>query len=109
MIKLFVGGFPLDSDELEIVKLFAPYGDVHTIKIVRDKVSKKCKGYAFLEMTTAAGGEDAIQGLDGTLLNGRELKVRAVTENIEGKPGPSAQKAMRFAAAPRPKRPRRPI
>jgi RNA recognition motif-containing protein len=35
LVKLFVGGFPLEIDELELAKLFAPHGDISTIKIVR--------------------------------------------------------------------------
>ena len=47
MVKLFVGGFPLDITELELVQLFNLHGDVATIKIVRDKKTRMCKGYAF--------------------------------------------------------------
>jgi len=43
MVKLFVGGFPLEMTELELVKMIGPHGDVETIKIVRDK---KKQGYA---------------------------------------------------------------
>ncbi|RFZ92864.1 RNA-binding protein [Mucilaginibacter conchicola] len=48
MKKLFVSGFPLGITELELATLIAPYGDIDTIKIVRDKKTKKCKGYAFI-------------------------------------------------------------
>jgi RNA recognition motif-containing protein len=44
MTKLFIGGFPLDITELELVQLVAPYGTISTIKIVRDKQTHQCKG-----------------------------------------------------------------
>jgi RNA recognition motif-containing protein len=66
MVKLFVGGFPLEMTELELVQLIAPHGDVSTIKIVRDKKTRVCKGYAFLEMTDRKGAEQVIEMLDGT-------------------------------------------
>ena len=47
MIKIFVGGFPLDSTEVELVQRFSTYCTVVTIKIVRDKKTGTCKGYAF--------------------------------------------------------------
>jgi RNA recognition motif-containing protein len=81
MIKLFIGGFPLDMSELEIVQLVALYAEVSTIKIVRDKKTKICKGYAFLELTDRAGAERAIEALNGTLLSGRELRLSIVEEN----------------------------
>lgn len=50
MIKLFVGGLPPEVRELDLVQLIAIYGEVQSIKVIRDKLTEKCKGYAFLEM-----------------------------------------------------------
>jgi RNA recognition motif-containing protein len=80
MIKLFVGGFPLDITELELVMLVSPHGDVDTIKIVRDKKTGTCKGYAFLEMTDKDGAERAVEALDGTAIGDRMLSVK-ITED----------------------------
>ena len=81
MVKLFIGGFPLDATEMDIVKLVGPYVDVQTIKIVRDKKTKICKGYAFLEMEDEAGARQAMAALDGTMLSGRELRLNIVDPN----------------------------
>jgi len=75
MVKIFIGGFPLDITEMELVMLVSPHGTVSTIKIVRDKKTRKCKGYAFLEMTDRAGAEQAIEALDGTAMGDRVLSV----------------------------------
>ncbi|MCC8423473.1 RNA-binding protein [Mucilaginibacter sp. UR6-11] len=80
MIKLFVGGFPLDITELELVQLVAMHADVRTIKIVRDKKTKICKGYAFLEIADRAGAEQAIAALNRTTLAGRKLRLSIVEE-----------------------------
>ena len=80
MVKLFVIGFPLDISELELVKLFIPHGDVATIKIVRNKKTGTCKGYAFLEMKDLAGAERAIEVLDYSPIKDRLLTVRIVDE-----------------------------
>ncbi|MEZ2338552.1 RNA recognition motif domain-containing protein [Mucilaginibacter sp. RCC_168] len=76
LVKLFVGGFPLDIEEIELAKLFAPHGDISTLKIVRDKKTKLCKGYAFIEMNERAGAEVAVEALNGTTLDGKELTVK---------------------------------
>jgi RNA recognition motif-containing protein len=76
MIKLFVGGFPLDVTELQLVMLISPHGDVSTIKIVRDKKTGICKGYAFLEMADKDGAERAVEALDGTSIGDRMLSVK---------------------------------
>ena len=75
LIKLFVGEFPLDTEEIELAKSFAPHGDISTIKIIRDKKTKLCKGYAFIEMNDRAGAEAAVEALNGTMLDGKELTV----------------------------------
>lgn len=80
MVKLFISGFPLNSTELEIVQLVGPYVTVSTIKIVRDKVSKKCKGYAFIEVTDQKDAETAIEALNGTPMGDRELTLNIVEE-----------------------------
>jgi RNA recognition motif-containing protein len=80
MVKLFVGGFPLEMDELELVKLVAPHGDVETIKIVRDKKTRICKGYAFLEMKDRQNAEQVKEALDGASVEGRPLVINIVEE-----------------------------
>ena len=80
MIKLFVGGFPLDITEMELVMLISPYGDVSTIKIVRDKKTGNCKGYAFVEMADKDGAERAVEALDGSSIGDRMLSVKITVE-----------------------------
>ena len=86
MVKLFVGGFPLDIEEIELAKLFVPHGDISTIKIVRDKKTKICKGYAFIEMIDRTGAKNAAEALDGTMMDGKTLTV-----NINEEPDIIAQ------------------
>ncbi|MGN8069641.1 RNA-binding protein [Mucilaginibacter sp. SG564] len=93
-MKLFVGGFPLDIAEIELVKIFNSYGTVNTIKIVRDKKTRKCKGYAFLEMTDQAGADRAIEGLDGTPMGDRILSVKQAADKPAAKP-PMQQRSFR--------------
>ncbi|HEY9195358.1 MAG TPA: RNA-binding protein [Mucilaginibacter sp.] len=81
MVKLFVGGFPLDMTELDLVKIINLHGEVSTIKIVRDKKTRICKGYAFLEMKDRAGAENAVIALDGTPMGDRVLNVKINEEN----------------------------
>lgn len=87
MIKLFVSGFPLDITEIELAKLIAPHGDIATLKIVRDKKTRICKGYAFVEMETKAGAEQVCEALNGTPMLDRELTVKI----SEDKPVVAAQ------------------
>jgi len=80
MIKIFVGGFPLEMKEIELVQLISIYGEVSTIKIVRDKKTGVCKGYAFLEMASLEDAENAILALNGAPMRKRELVLNIVEE-----------------------------
>lgn len=118
MTKIFVGGFPLDITELELVQLISWHGTVDTIKIVRDKKTRICKGYAFVEMTDREGAENAVINLNGTMLQGRELTLN-ITEDQPVKKVPasrpynkpsqysSSPKPSNFEAGQKPKRPRK--
>src|ERR1700712_4784339 len=86
MVKLFVGGFPLDISEMELAQLFAIHGDVATIKIVRDKKTGTCKGYAFLEMKNQESADRAIDALDYAEVRDRMLTVKLV-EPTAAEPG----------------------
>jgi RNA recognition motif-containing protein len=88
MVKLFVGGFPLDMTELDLVKIINLHGEVSTIKIVRDKKTRICKGYAFLEMKDREGAENAVIALDGTPMGDRTLNVKINEENAVKPPPP---------------------
>jgi RNA recognition motif-containing protein len=107
MVKLFVGGFPLEMDELELVKLIAIHGDVVTIKIVRDKKTKICKGYAFVEMKDKQNAEQVKEALNETILDGRALTINIVEEKPAAVAQPSYVKVRPDKGTMRPKRPRR--
>jgi RNA recognition motif-containing protein len=119
MVKLFIGGFPLEITELELAKLVAPFGDIATLKIVRDKQTRKCKGYAFIEMVTAEGADDAIRELNDVEMEGRTLTVKiadpitAVPNRSVFKPNTRPRTNLTDNSKPvndgRAKRPRRPL
>jgi len=113
MVKLFVSGFPLDMDEIELVKLFSSHGDVRTIKLVRDKKTRVCKGYGFIEMADQQAAENVIAALNKQHIGDRQLTINireeeepAATPPRPYKP-PVYQKVQKPSDPLRKKRPRR--
>ena len=90
MVKIFVSGFSLDITEMELVQMFDPYCRVVTIKIVRDKKTRICKGYAFLEVATEEDAENAVNELDGSPTGDRFLTVKITREEPAKKAPPSS-------------------
>jgi len=114
MVKLFVSGFPLDMDEIELVKLFSMHGDVRTIKLVRDKKTRVCKGYGFIEMADQQAAENVIAALNKQHIGDRQLtiNIREEEESVAAAPRPFKppvyQKVQKFVDPLKKKRPRRP-
>ena len=105
MTKLFISGFPLEITELELVQIISPFGEVSTIKIVRDKVTRKCKGYAFIEMINREGAINTIEALDGTAIGERLLTVR-IKDEEPVRPVLTYKKVERQSGLAKKKRPR---
>jgi RNA recognition motif-containing protein len=80
MSKLFAVGFPRDFDELQLAQLFAPYGDIELLTIVRDRTNGESKGYGFIHMKTETGAGAAIQALNGHPFGDRQMEVRLADE-----------------------------
>ncbi|MDB5023830.1 MAG: recognition motif protein [Mucilaginibacter sp.] len=106
MFKLFVSGFPLDITEIELVQLFGPYGHVSTIKIVRDKKTGICKGYAFLEMADPEEVNRSVEALNNSPMGDRMLTVK-VTEDKPASPVPKYVKVQKPSGILKKKRPRK--
>jgi RNA recognition motif-containing protein len=87
MVKIFVGGLRPDVSELDLVMFISLRAQVNTIKVVRDKVTKRCKGYAFLEMANQAEAEKAVSLLNGETYQGQVLNIKISEEPA---PAPTA-------------------
>jgi cold-inducible RNA-binding protein len=73
--KLFVGNLSFNTDERRLEELFQSVGPVDTVNIVRDQMTGRARGFAFVEMQTDADAQSAIQKLNDTELDGRKLAV----------------------------------
>jgi len=73
--KLYVGGLPYSVTDEQLSELFEPHGTVESAKVITDRYTDRSRGFGFVEMSTQAEAEQAIQALNGTDLGGRSLTV----------------------------------
>ena len=73
--KLYVGSLPYSVDDAQLNELAAPYGEVLSSKVIKDKFSGQSKGFGFVEMANDAESDAAIAALNGKEVGGRTLKV----------------------------------
>ncbi|HZO90826.1 MAG TPA: RNA-binding protein [Chthonomonadaceae bacterium] len=73
--RIYVGGLPYSATEEELENLFAGSGTVTSATVITDKYTGQAKGFGFVEMSTDAEANAAINTLNGTMLGGRTLTV----------------------------------
>ncbi|MCZ2443735.1 MAG: RNA-binding protein [Flavobacteriales bacterium] len=74
-MTIYVGNVPFNLREEELQHVFAQYGEVSSVKIIKDKFTGKSKGFAFVEMTSSEDGNNAVQQVNGLEVKGRQLRV----------------------------------
>ncbi|GGZ76027.1 RNA recognition motif domain-containing protein [Paraglaciecola chathamensis] len=79
---LYVGNLPYRANEQAVQQHFELQGQVHSVRLMKDRRTGKRKGYGFVEMT-AAGAEKAIQNLNDSEFQERTLKVRMAKDKVE--------------------------
>lgn len=73
--KLYVGNLPYEYGENELEELFADYGDVESSVVITDKRTGRSKGFGFVEISDDAKADKAIEELNGSDVNGRNIVV----------------------------------
>jgi RNA recognition motif-containing protein len=73
--SLYVGGLPYSVAEEKLQEIFAPYGTVEAARVITDKYTGQSRGFGFIEMSSSAEAQQAIQALNGSQLEGRQLVV----------------------------------
>ncbi len=73
--KLYVGGLPYTTTDEQLQQLFSAHGTVESARVITDKFTGRSKGFGFVEMSSGAEAQTAIQALNGTDLEGRSLTV----------------------------------
>ena len=73
--KIYVGGLPYATTDGQLQDLFATHGTVESARVITDKFTGRSRGFGFVEMASNEEAQKAIQALNGTDLDGRNLTV----------------------------------
>jgi RNA recognition motif-containing protein len=74
-VQIYVGNLSYRMTEDSLQKLFEKHGEVVSAKIIMDKYSGRSKGFGFVEMASKDEGEKAIQELNESEVEGRNIRV----------------------------------
>ena len=74
-MSIFVGNLPFRAEREDVLQLFAPFGEVLNCSLPLERDTGRKRGFAFVEMADEAIESSAIDGLQGTELMGRPLRI----------------------------------
>jgi len=77
--SIFVGNLAFKMPPNALRELFEQYGQVHGVRLMTDRVTRKPRGFGFVEMNRKQA-RAAIRALDGKEFFGRQLKVNIANE-----------------------------
>ncbi len=65
-MNIFISNISFKVREQSLSELFAQYGEVTSVRIIKDKETRRSKGYGFVEMANDTEANAAINALNGT-------------------------------------------
>ena len=83
MTKLYVGNLPFTANEETVKAMFAEFGNVETLSLVKDRETGAPRGFGFVEMSSGDAAK-AMQSLNGKDFGGRPLKVNEAQDRPRG-------------------------
>lgn len=72
---IYIGGFPFDLSEGDLLTIFSQYGNPTHLNLIRDRETGKSKGFAFLKYEDQRSCDLAVDNLGGAEVLGRMLRV----------------------------------
>ncbi len=74
-MNIYVGNLNYRVREKDLKEILSPFGELSSVKMIKDRETGRFKGYAFVEMTDEEG-RAMITGLHGTEFRGRTMVVK---------------------------------
>lgn len=85
--RLYVGNLSFNASADTLRSTFAEFGDVTDVHLVTDRESGQSRGFGFVTMGSAAEASKAMNQLNGSMLDGRALKVNEAEERSNNNRG----------------------
>ncbi|HJX34226.1 MAG TPA: RNA-binding protein [Desulfatiglandales bacterium] len=86
-MNIYVGNLSFEVTEEDLKEAFSAFGQVESVKIIKDNYSGRSKGFGFVEMPGKGEGQSAIEGLQGKDIKGRAINVNEARPRTEGHRG----------------------
>ena len=82
--RCFVGGLAWATTDDALYEAFSNYGEILTSKIVNDRETGRSRGFGFVTFSNEQSMRDAIEGMNGQNLDGRNITVNEAQSRGSG-------------------------
>ena len=87
-VRLYVGNLPKEEvDRQKLQEMFAEIGENVTTKVIKDRKSGKCRGFAFVTVPTDEMADALIEKFNGQSFMESPLKIEKALPRSKGKSG----------------------
>jgi RNA recognition motif-containing protein len=83
MKNIFVGNLSFGATETTLRSLFERHGAVDRVSVVTDRETGRSRGFGFVEMPNDNEGDQAINALNGSDVDGRSINVNEARPKSE--------------------------
>lgn len=80
-VELYVGNLNYDLRSRDLKSAFDSYGKVDSVRIIKNRMNGKSKGYGFVHMANRGEAKAAIKALNGKDMRGRKIVVNEARSN----------------------------
>lgn len=81
-MNMYVGNLNYRVKEGDLEQVMAAYGEVTSVKVIKDRETGKSKGFAFVEMSNDEEAAQAMKELNGSELMGRQMVIKEARPRI---------------------------
>lgn len=82
--RCFVGGLAWATDDRSLQDAFSPYGEILESKIISDRETGRSRGFGFVTFSDEQSMRDAIDAMNGKVLDGRNITVNPAQSRGNG-------------------------
>lgn len=82
-MNIYVSNLSFNTGDVELNELFSAHGEVASAKVITDRETGRSRGFGFVEMNSDTEGNAAIEALNDTMVEGRNVAVAIAREKTE--------------------------
>ncbi len=86
MTSIFVAKLDFGVTNEQLRQLFEQHGSVIKVNVATDRETGKSRGFAFVEMANREEAMNAINSLNGHMINGRDIAVKEAEQRGDTRP-----------------------